>query len=60
MQIPALGGYSLIIKRKHGKFQALKRLAAGEVVKMPYAQLLLNEGPEAVNEVLIAAFTLDY
>jgi hypothetical protein len=47
-------------KRKHGKYQALKRLAAGEVVKMPHAQLLLNDGPEAVNEVLIAAFTVDY
>lgn len=47
-------------KRKHGKYQALMRLADGEVVKMPYAQLLRNAGPEAVNEVLVAAFTLDY
>ncbi len=45
-------------KRKHGKYQALNKLANGEVIKLPLAQLLRDEGPEAVNEVLMTAFLL--
>lgn len=45
-------------KRKHGKYQALRKLAQGEVVKLPLAQTLRNEGPEVVNELLMNSFLM--
>ncbi len=46
-------------KRKHGKYQALRKLSQGNYVDIPLASLLRDEGPQSVAEQLFTAFTVE-
>jgi len=45
-------------KPKHGKYQALLKLANGEYVQVPMAQFLRNNGANATADQLLAAFAV--